>query len=161
MADAIAPLQSQSPEQTRAIGAEIGKALRTGDVVALVGPLGAGKTQFVKGLAAGAGVADARQVNSPTFVIVNEYDAGPLRFYHLDAWRLRGADDLDALGFDEMQTRGPVVIEWADRVSDILPTDLLTVKIEPTGDQTRALTITAAGQRSDALRSRLAGSAML
>ena len=124
-------IDSQSILDTERFGRRLGAALRAGDLLALVGPLGSGKTTLVRYVAAGAGVADLRQVNSPTFVIVNEYDAatagGPLRLYHVDAYRLRGGEDLAALGFDEMLARGAVLVEWADRVSDILPSARLTI----------------------------------
>jgi tRNA threonylcarbamoyladenosine biosynthesis protein TsaE len=141
--------------ETERIGRGLGGALQAGDFVALIGPLGAGKTTLVKGIAAGAGVPDRRQVNSPTFVLVNEYEAprpgGSLRLYHVDAYRLRGADDLEDLGFDEMCERGAVLLEWADRVADLLPADRLTASIEPTGPEDRRLHLTATGPRSVAL----------
>ena len=123
-------------EGTLAVGRQLGSALADGHVIGLIGPLGSGKTTLVKGLAAGAGVADLRLVNSPTFVIVNEYEARagagpPLRIYHVDTYRLGGSDNLEALGFDEMCASGAVVIEWADRVANLLPADVLTVTIEP------------------------------
>ena len=144
-------LVSNSVEDTLAIGRAIGSVLSSGDVVGLVGPLGAGKTHLVKGLAAGLGVSDARQVNSPTFVIVNEYEArggggegggdrGGLRIFHIDAYRLRGGEDLAALGFEEMVERGAVVIEWADKVLDLMPEDAVVIEMEPTGPSERRLT---------------------
>jgi tRNA threonylcarbamoyladenosine biosynthesis protein TsaE len=144
---------SESLEATHALGARVGRALAVGDVLALVGPLGAGKTTLVKGIAAGAGVADARQVNSPTFVIVNEYDAlrTGVRLYHIDAYRLRGAGDLEALGFDEMAAFGAVLVEWADKVPDALPPDRLTITIAPTGELGRRFELVASGPVSERL----------
>ncbi|MBI4581164.1 MAG: tRNA (adenosine(37)-N6)-threonylcarbamoyltransferase complex ATPase subunit type 1 TsaE [Planctomycetes bacterium] len=142
-------IDCDSVEATRRVGRRLGSHLRVGDVVALVGPLGSGKTTLVKGVAAGAGVSDLRQVNSPTFVIVNEYDAAgrpdALHIYHIDVYRLRGSDDLDAIGFDEMCRHGAVVVEWADRVVDLLPDDRLTIEIEPTADTRRRLTFIPGG----------------
>lgn len=142
-------IESENLEATDRIGRRLGAALACGQVIALIGPLGSGKTMLVKGMAGGAGVNDLRQVNSPTFVMVNEYDgysSGPdLRIFHIDAYRLSGSDDLEALGFDEMCVRGAVVIEWADRVSELLPTDVLTIEIEPVDDHRRRLQCTAAG----------------
>ena len=139
-------------DATHRFGARLGGALRTGHVVALVGPLGSGKTMLVKGLAAGAGVADPRQVNSPSFVIVNEYAAsaaGPFpRIYHIDAYRLRGSGDLEALGFDEMCGAGAVVVEWADRVEDLLPADRLAIVLEPMDEHRRRFHCTATGPAS-------------
>jgi len=134
---------------TDRLGRCLGAALRRGDVVALVGPLGVGKTTLVRSMAAGAGVPDPRAVNSPTFVIVNEYlgqVAGEkLRIYHADSYRLRDGRDLEALGFDEMCALGAVLIEWADRVEEILPPDRLTVRIEPVGQTARRFHLQAGG----------------
>jgi tRNA threonylcarbamoyladenosine biosynthesis protein TsaE len=134
---------------THDLGRRLGSALEVGDVIALVGPLGSGKTTLVKGIAGGAGVADLRQVNSPTFVIVNEYEAArpgdPLVIHHIDVYRLRGSDDLEAIGFDEMCRTGAVIVEWADRVEDLMPADRLTITIEPTGDTTRRFRLDPGG----------------
>lgn len=154
-------LETAHVEATVALGRRLGEALGTGDVIGLIGPLGAGKTVFVKGVAAGAGVADQRQVNSPTFVIVNEYDAdgssGALRIHHVDAYRLHGPGDLDALGFDEMCQGGAVVIEWADRVIDLLPPDRLTLELEPVDDHRRRVRCLATGPNGRRLLGALLG----
>jgi len=148
-------LCSDSLETTHQIGRQLGAALSCGHVVALIGPLGAGKTTLVKGVADGAGVADLRQVNSPTFVIVNEYEAGSvethLRIYHIDAYRLLGAQDLEALGFDEMCTQGAAILEWADRVESLLPADRLNIEIVAIDDCKRHLTCIAGGRDSEYL----------
>jgi tRNA threonylcarbamoyladenosine biosynthesis protein TsaE len=106
-------------------------------------------------VAVGAGVSDPRRVNSPTFVIVNEYEAGPagssLRLYHIDAYRLRGGADLEALGFDEMVSLGTVLIEWADRVPEALPADRLTIVIEPLEEHQRRFTCDAGGPAAQEL----------
>lgn len=142
-------VDSSDPNATHAIGSRLGAALATGDVIALIGPLGSGKTTLVKGIAAGAGVADLRQVNSPTFVIVNEYEADrpdeTLYIHHIDVYRLHGSDDLDSIGFDEMCRTGAVLVEWADRAIDLMPPDRLTVTIEPTGATSRRFHCTAGG----------------
>ncbi len=146
---------------TDRIGRRLGAALRPRHVVALIGPLGSGKTTLVKSVAASAGVADPRQVNSPTFVIVNEYDAhspaGPLRLYHVDAYRLRNAADLDALGFDEMADRGAVLVEWADRGAGLLPDDHLRIEIDTLGETARRFRCTAGGVNAQTLLDALAG----
>ena len=126
----------------------MGAALAGGELIALVGPLGAGKTQFVKGLAAGNGGTDPSRVTSPTFVLVNEY-RGRVHVYHVDAYRLSGAGELAGLGFDEMATPAScVVLERADRVEDALPEDRLTIRFEVTGETSRRLTVEAGGQSS-------------
>jgi tRNA threonylcarbamoyladenosine biosynthesis protein TsaE len=148
-------IESDSLDATHQIGRRLGAALSTGDVVALVGPLGSGKTALVRGIAEGAGVADPRDVNSPTFVIVNEYETPSLRLYHVDTYRLRHSGDLEALGFDEMLAQGVLLIEWADRVEDVLPADRLTLNLEPVDDHRRRFDCTAGGPRSASLLSAL------
>jgi tRNA threonylcarbamoyl adenosine modification protein YjeE len=144
-------------QATQEVGRRLGAGLSGGDVLALVGPLGSGKTTLVKGLAGGAGVLDLRQVNSPTFVIVNEYEVPhatePLHIYHIDVYRLRGSDDLDAIGFDEMCKTGAVIVEWADRVADLMPEDCLNITLEPTGNNSRRLTCSAKGAGAQQLLS--------
>ena len=151
-------VESHSVDDTLLVGRRLGAALRGGDAVALIGELGAGKTQLVKGIAVGAGVRDARVVNSPTFVIVNEY-AGRVNLYHVDAYRLSGSAELEAIGIDEMFGSGSaVVIEWADRVASVLPEDHLRVRLEAVGDQQRRIRFEATGRRSrDLLAAAFAG----
>ncbi len=140
-------IESNSLDETRDIGRRLGGALRVGDVVGLVGPLGAGKTALVKGIAEGIGVADPHRVTSPTFVIVNEYE-GRVHLHHIDAYRLGTARELEALGLEEFVERGVVVVEWADRVEAALPADRLTITIEPTGEQQRTMHLSAPGGRA-------------
>ena len=148
-------ITTDTVEATRALGRKLGEALEPGSCVALVGPLGAGKTQFVKGIATGAGVPDHVTVNSPTFVLVNEY-IGRLRLHHLDAYRLGHVAELEALGFAEMVgDGGAVIVEWADRVAAILPDDHLAVHFEHVGETERRLTAVAGGERSRLLLSAL------
>ena len=148
-------ITTNSAEATRALGRKLGEALEPGACVALVGPLGAGKTQFVKGIASGAGVPDHVTVNSPTFVLVNEY-TGRLHLYHLDAYRIGHAAELEALGFAEMTgAGGAVIVEWADRVTAILPDDHLAVHYEHAGETKRRLTAVACGEHSRRLLSAL------
>ena len=134
---------TNSADETRDLGRQIAAHLKPGDVIALVGPLGAGKTQFVKGLAAGLGVGDPRSVNSPTFVLVQEYH-GRLTLYHLDAYRLGSVKELSAIGFDELcDAGGVVVVEWADRVRSLLPESAIGIELAPTGESTRRVTLAA------------------
>ncbi len=143
-ASAEASFISESPEQTRQAGAVIGERLSTGDVVALRGPLGAGKTEFVKGLAAGLGVPEDQRVASPTFVLVREY-VGRLTLFHIDAYRLSGASDLVDLGFDDICSTpdAAVAVEWADRVHAALPGETLRVELMHRGDDRRSIRFTS------------------
>lgn len=130
---------TNSVEETRALGHAIGERLVGGLVIGLTGPLGAGKTQLVKGIAAGNGFEDADQVTSPTFTLVNEYMAA-LQIYHLDAYRIESTSALAALGFDEMmQADTVVIVEWADRVPAIMPDDTVWIQLSPTGDSRRRI----------------------
>ena len=117
-----------SPDRTIEFGRRLGVQLRGGEVIALCGPLGSGKTHLIKGIAAGLGAEDHRDVNSPTFVMVNEYQ-GRLDIYHIDAYRLDSVAEFEMLGFDDFCTPGSVVlIEWADKVASALQ-DLETIEI--------------------------------
>ena len=111
---------SSSPEETIQFGQRIGSQLRGGEVVAICGPLGSGKTHLIKGIASGAGAKDSREVNSPTFVIVNEY-SGRLDIYHIDAYRLNSVSEFEMLGFDDYcYPQSVVLIEWADKVESAI-----------------------------------------
>ncbi len=144
-------LTSNSTIRTIEIGRQLGRRTQPNDVIALTGALGAGKTQFAKGIAGGLQVRDTRTVNSPSFVIVNEY-AGRLHMYHVDLYRLGSSMELQALGFDEMCTAGGVVvIEWADKIQDILPPDHLSIELVATGQDSRDLRLKASSRRSGQL----------
>jgi tRNA threonylcarbamoyladenosine biosynthesis protein TsaE len=122
-------LVSTAPEQTRAFGRALGSAAVPGSLVALRGPLGAGKTQLAKGIAEGLGVPTV--VNSPTFVLMNEH-VGRLRLYHVDAYRLSDPEEALAAGLlDDRELEGVTVIEWADRLEGWLPLDRLEIGLEP------------------------------
>jgi len=136
-------VRSVSPDDTLRIGRELGASLVGGLVIGLVGELGAGKTQLVKGIAAGNALDDTRAVTSPTFTLVHEYP-GRLHLYHADVYRLRGPADLKALGFDEwMRPDAAVVVEWADRVAAVMPDDALWVEIRSSGPMLREITFRA------------------
>lgn len=124
---------STSPEETREIGRRIGAAALPGTVLALIGPLGAGKTQLAKGIAEGLGITGV--VNSPTFVLMNEH-SGRLRMYHVDAYRLDDPEEASAAGLlDERQSDGVTVVEWADRLDGWMPAERLVIRLgTPVGD---------------------------
>jgi len=117
-----------SAQETFAVGMHLAELLRPGDILCLSGELGAGKTKFAQGIAAGLGVSEP--VISPTFVLIREY-AGRLPFYHMDAYRLSGPNDLVDLGYEEyFYGDGVTLLEWADRMKDILPGGRLDIKID-------------------------------
>ena len=119
--------KSGSAEDTKKIAAEFAKSLKSGDVLCMSGDLGAGKTAFVQGLAAGLGVLD--YVNSPTFTIVNEY-SGDLPLYHFDVYRIGDSSEMFDIGFDEyLDGDGVTVIEWAELIEDILPQSRYNITI--------------------------------
>ncbi|MFW6133644.1 MAG: tRNA (adenosine(37)-N6)-threonylcarbamoyltransferase complex ATPase subunit type 1 TsaE [Planctomycetota bacterium] len=133
--------ETRSPDETLAVGRAFAGRLGRGDCVALTGPLGAGKTLLVRGIAVGLGLADERLVSSPTFVLVREYPAR-VPVYHVDLYRLTDAAvELSDLGLDEMLADGVVLVEWADRAPDALPRRRWDVAIVLTGPDARRLTI--------------------
>ena len=130
---------SNSPAQTEQIGIALGKILQPGAVIAFEGDLGAGKTAFTRGLAKGLGSSDP--VTSPTYTIVNEYLGGRLPLFHFDMYRLRSAEDLWDIGWDDYLDRGGVcAVEWSENVRSALE-DPIFVRIEKTGDESRCITI--------------------
>ena len=142
-------------EATAAFGRRLGALLFPGAVVALVGPLGAGKTHLVRAVAEGLGIADSRAVSSPTFVLIQEYDAR-LPVYHFDAYRLRGPAEFFDLGAHEyFEGRGVCLVEWADRVEACLPAEHLRITIDVTGETSRRFTLEGFGGRYEDLVRRL------
>jgi tRNA threonylcarbamoyladenosine biosynthesis protein TsaE len=135
-------LTSNSPEQTIELGRRIGRQLKGGEVVAIYGPLGSGKTHLIKGIAAGAGAEDLRNVTSPTFVLVNQYE-GRLDIYHLDAYRLGSIAEFEMLGFDDFcYPQSVVLIEWADKIeSAIRKIDLIRIELAHAGEHSRTIRI--------------------
>lgn len=137
---------SHSPEQTRRVGMRLGAMLHPGDLVCLIGDLGAGKTTLVQGISAGWGSLDV--ANSPTFVLVNVYrrpDGG--RMYHLDTYRLSGPGEAEDLDLDTLIESGPLLVEWADRIRSVLPGDHLWITLQYVDDNQRDLMFTARGGR--------------
>ena len=113
-------ITSHSPEETLELGRRLGARLRGGEVLAICGPLGSGKTHLIKGIAAGAGAEDQASVTSPTFVLVNQY-AGRFDLYHIDAYRLDSVDEFERLGVDDFcYPEAVVLIEWADKIEPAL-----------------------------------------
>ena len=147
---------SNSPEETRALAARLGQCLAPGDVVALKGELGSGKTEFVHGLAQGLGVPPAVPVASPSFTLAHEYP-GRLTLIHLDLYRL---EDLPAELLPDLEEylAGPeaVAVEWAERLAPLLPADYLEIRLEITGESQRTLTFRGHGPRGRELVRRLA-----
>jgi tRNA threonylcarbamoyladenosine biosynthesis protein TsaE len=141
-------ISSEDASDTLALGRLLGElSLRPADVIALVGPLGAGKTVLVKGLADGLGVRPAKAVSSPTFVLLNKH-MGRLPLYHFDAYRLRSAADMFAIGCEEVFFGpGVSVVEWADHVPECLPEEHLFLRIEITGPSSRRITLSPRGER--------------
>jgi tRNA threonylcarbamoyladenosine biosynthesis protein TsaE len=138
---------AESEADTERLGAMLAAALAPGMVVALNGNLGAGKTRLVQGVAAALGV-DRREVTSPTFVLIQEYE-GRLPIYHVDAYRLRDSDQFLELGADELMASPAVCfIEWAERVADVLPADLLTIDVEIDGPERRTFHTSGSGAKS-------------
>jgi tRNA threonylcarbamoyladenosine biosynthesis protein TsaE len=134
-------LTTPDAEATRALGAALATAARPGDLVALHGDLGAGKTQFAKGFGQGLGVTAT--INSPSFVLMAEY-AGRLPLFHIDLYRLADARDAIAGGLlDERQADGVTLVEWAERLGDALPGPRLDIAIEGSGEEARTIRVRA------------------
>ena len=130
---------SESPAQTEQLGAALSRLLQPGAVIAYEGDLGAGKTAFTRGLALGLGYRS--QVTSPTYTIVNEYLGGRLPLFHFDMYRLRSAEDLWDIGWDDyLDRQGVCAVEWSENVCPALE-DPIVVRIEKTGEETRTITI--------------------
>lgn len=132
-----------------ALGEELGRGLQPGDVVALFGDLGAGKTTLTKGLARGLGVQS--DIHSPSFVLIHEHP-GPIPLYHIDLYRLSQGEEVETLGIEEcLEGGGVTVIEWADRMTHLLPPDRLDIMMRLTGDSERELTFETSSERLAAL----------
>jgi tRNA threonylcarbamoyladenosine biosynthesis protein TsaE len=143
--------RTRSREETIAFGRRLGGRLQAGDVVALRGPLGSGKTTLTKGIAEGLGVQEPRWVTSPTFVLVHQYE-GRVPVYHIDAYRLKGAADAEALGADELFFgEGVAIIEWAERIMAAVPDERLDIELAILGEDERELTLEPAGRRYEQL----------
>ena len=141
---------SRSADQTRRFGMRLGGLLKPGDLIGLSGDLGAGKTTLISGVAKGWGSLDP--VTSPTFVLVNEYyrlDNSVL--FHMDAYRLGSLAEAEELDFERMLQKGPLLIEWADRIREILPKEMLWIQMKYSSDEVRTFTLKPTGKRYTAL----------
>lgn len=145
-------IETKSPAETEALGERIGRAVEEGVVIALIGDLGAGKTQLTKGIAVGLDVPGL--IHSPTFNLIHEH-AGRLPIYHFDLYRLNSPHDLDDLGAESyFYGEGVSVVEWAERAGDRLPADRLEIRIAA-DDEHRIFDITATGDESSKSLSRI------
>ncbi len=153
-------LHSNNEAETIAIGKRLGRHLRAGDLVLLLAPFGAGKTHLTKGIAAALGV-DPDEVNSPSFVLINEYTAGPehnrMPIYHADLYRVETSHDLATIGLEDcFDGDGLCIVEWGERAGTMLPEERLEVSIEETGPTTRLLRFVPRGPRAETIVASLA-----
>jgi len=143
-------LFSQSPEETQAIGRDLGKLASPGDVYLLSGRLGAGKTCLTQGIAWGLGIHE--YAVSPTFVLIREMTGGRLPLYHIDFYRLDNINEIADLGLDDyFFGRGVCVVEWAEKGKDLIPDEYLSVNILPAGETQRRLLLESRGKRYEEL----------
>ena len=138
----------ENEDETRAFGMELAKNAVPGQVIALMGDLGTGKTLFTKGFAAGLGIEE--HVNSPTFTIMQIYEDGRIPLYHFDVYRIEEPEEMEEVGLDEyLEGDGVCLIEWAERIEELLPEDRITVLIEKDlekGLDYRKITISGSGE---------------
>lgn len=148
---------SDNPLDTVRFGERLARACRGGEIICLFGELGSGKTTLVKGLAKGMGIRPAK-VLSPTFVLMNIYE-GRLPLYHFDLYRLEDVKGIESIGYEEFfYGEGVSVIEWAERLGEVMPEEFLKIKLSHKDELRRTITVTAQGRRYEALRDRaLAG----
>ncbi|MCX5913337.1 MAG: tRNA (adenosine(37)-N6)-threonylcarbamoyltransferase complex ATPase subunit type 1 TsaE [Deltaproteobacteria bacterium] len=143
-----AEIVTRGPGETIRLGKSLGELLRPGDVVALIGDLGAGKTTLAKGIATGAGVEDESEVTSPSFVLVNEYQ-GRFPIYHADLYRLQEAREVEDLGWEEfIFGEGISLLEWAEKIPGILPEERIEVRIFWIGPAERKFLIAGKGAQA-------------
>ncbi|MCI7398612.1 MAG: tRNA (adenosine(37)-N6)-threonylcarbamoyltransferase complex ATPase subunit type 1 TsaE [Spirochaetia bacterium] len=131
---------TSTSEETIELGKTIGSLLKSGDILAMTGTLAAGKTTITKGIAQSLGISD--NITSPTFCLISEYDGTKMPLYHMDVYRLEGAEDFVNLGVDEMlYGNGVCIIEWSEKVQSELPKKTIFMKITPSADGTRTIEI--------------------
>jgi tRNA threonylcarbamoyladenosine biosynthesis protein TsaE len=130
-----------SAKETMLVGEKLAKKLKPGDIIALSGNLGSGKTTFTKGIGKGLGVNDSKRINSPTFVLIKEYH-GRVPLYHLDLYRLDDLKEIENLAIEEyIYGRGIAVIEWAEKIRCLLPERHISVRFKLKGDNKREIII--------------------
>lgn len=156
-ADRTVEITSRTPQETEQIGSFLGSMLAKGDIIALSGELGTGKTTLVRGLARGIGLEEG-EVASPSFTLVNEYAGGgplargPLRLFHIDLYRLEDEKELLGIDYEEyIKGEGVVVIEWADRIPRAVPRDALWITLRYLGAECRQIVLQAQGDRYKAM----------
>lgn len=138
---ALERFTSQSSDETTALGLAFGKSLAPNTVVCFFGDLAAGKTTFIKGLAAGASGVSSHHVNSPTFVYLNIYE-GEKTVFHFDLYRLHDIDEFLSMGFDEMFSAGGICcIEWSERIAPLIPSDAIKITLRHAGEGVREIEI--------------------
>jgi len=150
-------MTTYSALETFALGCRLGELARPGDIICLVGDLGAGKTQLAQGLASGLDIPISA-VTSPTYALIAEHDTGRIPLYHMDAYRLGDVSELGPIGFDDYLSRadGVLAIEWADRIASAIADDRLEITIEiPQASDVRHLVLTAYGDRYESLLTEL------
>lgn len=139
---------TSTPGETVSLAERLGRLLQPGDVIALIGELGSGKTLFSQGLARGLKVPETFYITSPTFAIINEYP-GRIPFYHLDLYRVDSAAECSDLGIEELlYGQGTVAIEWAERLGENLPEERLEVHLAFNDETSRSLTFSAFGENA-------------
>lgn len=144
-------IRTASREATERLGEALGREARPGDVIALWGELGSGKTTLVRGVARGLGIAE-RDVTSPTFVIVHEHEGGRLPLFHIDLYRLSPGDTASSGWEESLAWGGVTAIEWPDRIAPWLPADRLDVRLSHEGGDTRLVELAPTGPASERLR---------
>ncbi len=151
-------VRTSTVDETEALGEKLGRALAGGEFIALAGPLGAGKTAFVRGVARGLDVPREAQVSSPTFALVNAYAGGRLPLFHADLYRVIDAEELYDAGFYDLpDPRGVVCVEWIDRVPAVAPAEHLAVDLRRVSTG-REVVFTASGAAAERLVEALRGS---
>jgi tRNA threonylcarbamoyladenosine biosynthesis protein TsaE len=136
----VTVFKTHSEEETIELGRKLAESLPKHAAVLLIGNLGAGKTTLAKGIVSGLGAAPAEEISSPTFTLIHEYGGG--RVYHIDLYRLDRAEEVTAIGLDEIFDREAVVlVEWGERFPQLMPADRIEIRLRATGDDAREITV--------------------